>query len=127
VSERDEPRGDPIAWWVELEVEPGQLGRFEALTGEMVEATRREPGVLSYARFVTDDGKFVQVYERYADSAAAVAHLQRFAAEFGARFQGMVKRKRFTVAGIPSNELRRLLDGFGAIYLKPLGPFAYWT
>jgi quinol monooxygenase YgiN len=127
VSGRNESIGDPIAWWVELEVKPGQLGSFAALTGEMVEATRREPGVLSYARFVTDDGKFVQVYERYADSAAAVAHLQRFAAEFGARFQGMVERKRFTVAGNPSTELRRLLDGFGATYLKPFGPFPYWT
>ena len=118
---------DQVSWWVELAVKPGRLGALEALTGEMVESTRQEAGVLGYARFVTDDGKFVQVYERYASSAAAVAHLRTFAATFGGRFQSMVDRKRFTVLGNPSDELKRLLDGFGATYLKPFGTFAYWA
>jgi quinol monooxygenase YgiN len=68
--------GDQISWHVELAVKPGQIENFQALTGEMVESTRDEPGVLDYERFVSDDGKFVHVYERYADSAAAVAHLR---------------------------------------------------
>jgi quinol monooxygenase YgiN len=119
--------GDQISWWVELAVKPGQLGNLEALTREMVESTRAETGVLGYARFVSDDGKSVQVYERYANSAAAVAHLKVFVVTFGERFQGMVERKRFTVLGTPSAELKQVLDRFGATYLKPFGPFAYWT
>ena len=37
-----------ISWHVELAVKPGQLVNFRELTGEMVESTRAEPGVLSY-------------------------------------------------------------------------------
>ncbi|HUI18326.1 MAG TPA: antibiotic biosynthesis monooxygenase [Alphaproteobacteria bacterium] len=116
----------PISWSVELAVKPGQLESFRALTSEMVEATRAEAGVLTYQRFVSDDGKFVYVYERYANSAAAAAHVQKFKDRFGERFSAMVERTRFMVFGYPSDELRRLLDGFGATYMKPFGEFAYW-
>ena len=51
--------GDQISWWVELAVKSGQLDNFEALTGEMVETARRERGVLSYQRFVSEDRKCV--------------------------------------------------------------------
>jgi hypothetical protein len=39
----------------------------------------------------------------------------------------MVERKHFTVFGYPSDELQAALDGFGTIYLKPFGDFAYWA
>ena len=119
--------GDLISWHVELAVKPGQLVNFRELTGEMVESTRAEPGVLSYQRFVSDDGRFVHAYERYANSTAAVAHLQKFGKQFSGRFLAMVDRTRFTVYGNPNDELRALLDGFGATYLRPFGDFAYWA
>ena len=53
-----------IAWHVELAVKPGQLEAFQALTREMVEATRDEPGALIYERFVSVDGTVVYGYER---------------------------------------------------------------
>ena len=115
--------GEQVAWHVELAVKPGALEDFRALTGEMVEATRGEPGVLSYERFVSADGMVVHVYERYADSAAAVAHLRTFGRQFGDRFVGLVDRTRFTVYGTPSAELRGMLDGFGATYMAPFGGF----
>jgi hypothetical protein len=37
----------------------------------------------------------------------------------------MVERKRFTVFGNPSEELRKNLDGLGAIYMRPFGDFGY--
>ena len=113
-----------VAWQVELVVKPGALDDFRALTGEMVEATWAEPRVLSYERFISVDGTVVHVYERYADSAAAVAHLHMFEQQFGRRFVGLVDRTRFTVYGTPSAELRRMLDGFGATYLAPFGGFS---
>jgi quinol monooxygenase YgiN len=116
-----------VSWWVELAIKPGRLGAFEQLTGEMVRSTRDETGVLSYQRFVTDDGRFVHVYERYADSATASAHLRAFAANFGERYAALVERRRFTVFGDPSDELRRLLDRYGPTYLKPFGPWPYWA
>lgn len=44
-----------VFWWVELAVKPGELANFEKLTGQMVESTRNETGVLAYQRFVSDD------------------------------------------------------------------------
>jgi quinol monooxygenase YgiN len=116
-----------ICWHVELLVKPGQLESFRALTGEMVEAARREPGVLSYQRFVSADGKTVHVFERYADSAAALTHLQVFAEKFAKRFQNLAERKSFVVFGNPTAELMATLDGYGAVYAKPFGDFAYWA
>jgi len=115
--------GEQVAWHVELAIKPGALDDFRTLTSEMVEATRGEPDVLSYERFISADGKVVHVYERYADSAAAVAHLRTFRRTFGDRFVALVDRTRFTVYGTPSAELRGMLDGFGAIYLTPFGGF----
>jgi len=37
----------------------------------------------------------------------------------------MVEQRRFTVLGNPSDELKRLLDRYGATYLKSFGSFAY--
>jgi hypothetical protein len=39
----------------------------------------------------------------------------------------MVERTRFTVFGTPSDELRGVLDGLGATYMRPFGDFAYWA
>lgn len=119
--------GNEVSWWVELAVKAGRLEDFRELTGEMVAAARSEEGVLSYQRFISADGRVVHIYERYADSAAARAHLQRFAEAFGGRFSGMVGRTRFTVYGHPSEELRAILNAFGATeYLSPFGEFPYW-
>ena len=114
--------GGQISWHVNLAVKPGELENFRALTREMVEHTRSEYGVLIYERFASRDGSTVQVYERYADSAAARAHLLEFQKKFGERFSGMVDRTQFTVFGTPSDELKQVLDGVGAmIYLEPFG------
>ena len=110
---------DQISWHVQLAVKPGQIDNFRALTTEMVESASQEAGVLNYERFVSADGNFVHVYERYTGSAAAIAHLQRFTKNFGGRFMTMVERTHFTVFGNPGDELRGLLDQFGATYLAP--------
>jgi len=119
--------GGEIAWRVELQVKAGQLGNFHTLTAEMVEATRRERGVLSYQRFVSEDGSNIHIYERYADSVVALAHLGAFAGSFAGRFGTMVERKAFAVFGHPSAELKAVLDRFDPVYLKPFGDFVYWA
>jgi len=108
----------------ELVVKPGQLDNFRAPTAEMVESTRSEPDVLVYERFISDDGKDVHVYERYTDSESAVAHLHAFGEKFGRRFVGMIDRRLLTVYGTPSGELKRMLDAFGATYLRHFGGFS---
>ncbi len=113
-----------VSWQVELAVRPGELDNFRALTREMVVYARRESGVLIYERFISDDGKVVYVYERFADSPSALSHLQAFRVMYGTRFMDMVERKRFTAFGTPSDDLKEVLDGFDATYLSPFDGFS---
>ena len=117
---------DHIAWCVGLEIQPGRLDGFLELTAEMVDTTANEQAVLGYQRFVTVDGNIVHAIERYEHSDAALAHLKTFQEKFAGRFSSMVSRRRFTVYGVPSADLKKLLDSFGAIYLTRLGDLAYW-
>ena len=118
---------DEIAWRVELVVKPDQAANFLALTDEMVKSAGAEDGCLSYQRFISPDGYSVHLYERYLNSDVARAHLTIFFQRFGGRFASMVDRKRFTVYGIPSSQLRQMLDLFNPEYLRPFGNLEYWA
>jgi quinol monooxygenase YgiN len=115
---------EEVSWHVELAIKPGKLEDLRALTDEMVAATRLEPGTLNYQRFVTDNGEFLHIYERYANCEAALAHLKNFTARFGERYSALVERRRFVLFGAPSGELRGFLDQFGTVYARPFGGFA---
>ncbi|MGH8071296.1 MAG: putative quinol monooxygenase [Candidatus Entotheonellia bacterium] len=115
---------DQIAWYVELEVKPGQLDALCTLTSAMVQSTKSESGALIYERFLSEDRQVVYVCERYVDSPAAVTHLQAFETMYGERFASLVDRKRFIVCGTPSHELRQILDRFGAVYFPRLAGFS---
>lgn len=113
-----------ISWQVELTIEPEQFESFRAVTNEMIESTKLEDGVLVYERFLSEDGGKVLIYERYANSEAAVAHLQSFREQFGGVFERLVKRERFLVFGTPSDELKRILSAFDAIFLSRIAGFS---
>lgn len=113
-----------VAWVVELAVKPGKLDEFRTLTRAMVEATKAESGALVYERFVSGDGRSVHLYERYVDSAAALAHLRTFADRFEAQFGTLAERRQVTVYGDPSPELRAVLNRIGAVYLASLDGFS---
>ena len=113
-----------ISWHVELQVKPGQLDALRTLTNEMVEATKNEPGALIYERYVSDDRQTVHVFERYVDPNAAVAHLTAFGRTYGEKFSRMIDRKRFTVFGTPTVELREVLDPLGATYATAFAGFS---
>ncbi len=116
-----------VSWRVELAISEGRLDEFLALTVEMVEFAKTESGVLSYQRFVSQDGQTVHVYERYADSHAALTHLQNFAERFAPRFSSMASRRQFDVYGAPSEELKSVLVGFGATrFFGSFGNLNYW-
>src|SRR4051794_29147748 len=91
--------GAEVSWLLEVEVKPGQLDTFRDLMNEMVVSTRAEPGALSYEWFIGDDGRVVHLHERYADSAASLAHLGTFGEWFAGRFLAAVDPKRLTVMG----------------------------
>jgi hypothetical protein len=66
----------------------------------------------------------VHLYERFADSAATLAHLGTFGEKFAGRFLAAVDPTRLTVMGSPSDEAKAALSGFGPTYLGPFGGFA---
>ncbi len=114
---------DRVSWLLEVAVKPGTIDAFRILREELVASTRAEPGVLGYEWFVSDDDRAVHLYERYADSAAALMHLGAFGETFAGRFLDLADPTGFTVMGTPSDEAKVALSGFGPVYLRPFGGF----
>ena len=88
------------------------------------EKQSNEPDALIYEWFLSEDGTSCRVYERYADSAATVTHLQAFGQNIADRMLAVSQPTAFTVFGDPSEEVRQVLDGFGAVYMKQEAGFA---
>src|SRR4051812_39859927 len=101
---------DRVSWALEASVKSGRIEDVRALMNEMVASTRAEPGALGYEWFVGDGGSML-LLERYADSAAALAHLGTFGRTFAGRFLDLLDPTRFTVMGAPSGELSNALSG----------------
>jgi quinol monooxygenase YgiN len=116
-------QGHEVAWLLELAVNPGQFDAVWTLMEEMVASTRAEPGALGYAWFVGEENRTVALYERYADSAAVLAHLATFGERFAPRFFAAMAPSRLTVFGDPSEEARQALAGLNPTYLGFLGGF----
>lgn len=114
---------DQVSWVFEVAVKPGKIDALRTLMEEMVESTRAEPGALVYEWFVSDDEGVVILYERYADSAAALTHSDAFREKFAGRFMDLVDPVRFTVLGAPSDEARAALSRPGRVFLQPFGGF----
>lgn len=107
-----------VSWHVELAIKPGKLADFIILSQQMIESSRTEPGVLIYERFIDDRGRTAFACERYVDSASAVNHLSWFSHAFASNFAALVERKRFLVFGLASDELKMVLDDYGASYFQ---------
>jgi quinol monooxygenase YgiN len=115
---------DQVSWVIELAVKPGQLEAFKTLRDEMIAGTSLEPTSVGYEWSISEDKSTVHIYEKYADSEAMVSHVTGFLANWAKRFLEGVDVTRFTVYGTPNDEARKMLDGFGAIYLGPWGGFS---
>ena len=113
-----------VSWNLQLAVRDGQLDALRTLMAEMVESTRSEQGSRAYEWFLSADGTICHINERYADSAAALAHLGNFGAKFMERFVACLDVTSFSVYGEPSDEAKGVLDGFGAKYLGTFGGFS---
>lgn len=115
---------DVVSWNLQLSVQDGRLDEARSLMSEMVEATKQESGSLGYEWFLSGDGSSCHICERYADSGAALEHLGNFGENFAERFLACFAPTAFYVYGEPSDEVRGVLDGFGAAYLGTLGGFS---
>ena len=105
-----------ISWVFEAAVKPDGLDDYRALAQEIsADNEASEPGQAIFEWFIDDHD--VHIYERYADSAAAVFHVQRFVANFAERFLSLCTPTRMSVYGEPSDELKAAIAGFNPRYL----------
>jgi quinol monooxygenase YgiN len=112
-----------VSWILELHINPEQAGDFDGLLQDMVAATTNETGALDFQWSVSADGKTCHLFERYADSAAALAHAATFRERFMDRFLTVLSPTRFVVYGSPSQEVRDALTSFNPSYMEPAGGF----
>jgi len=113
-----------IFWIFELTIKEGQVDNLKKLMAEMIEATKEnEQGTMAYEWTISEDNKKCHTHERYVDSAATLAHLATFISKYAARLMETGDATSFVVYGNPSDEVRKILDGFGAVYMLPIGGF----
>lgn len=113
-----------VYWLLQVAVKDGQLDNLRSLMTEMSTATQNdEPGTLNYEWWIGDDEKTIHIYERYADSGAAIIHVGNFGSKFMERFMGAADPTAITVYGDASPELREALAGFGAVHMGAFGGF----
>lgn len=118
------PVGTEIAWMPEWTVKQGTFASVEGLLEEMEASARSEPGTLSYALYLSEDGKTIIFYERYADEAAVLAHQATFAERFQERAEDAMTCGRITVMGSPGDEIRNSISGCNPVYLQPFAGFS---
>ena len=114
---------DAVSWAVEVSIKSGQLDNFKALTEELVQWARTDPGTLAYEWFLSEDSSSCHIYERYASSAVALTHVNTFLERFAERFMNTVDFKGMTVCGAVSEELKGVMGGFGAAFMSQLNGF----
>ena len=113
-----------VSWIFELSVNDGELSSLKGLMKEMVDFVEaNEPGTLAYEWSISSGGRQCHTHELYRDSAATVAHLTSFKANYAARLMALGVPTRFVVYGNPDSSVREALEGFGAVYMSPLGGF----
>ncbi len=113
-----------VSWVLELQVQEGRSDELRALMEDMVSNTHsHEPGTLHYEWYMTADGRQCHLYERYADSAAALAHIHTFGAHFAGRFMSLLTPTRCTVYGSPDASVQRALSVLHPTYLGQAAGF----
>jgi quinol monooxygenase YgiN len=115
---------ETVCWILEVAIKKGELEGFRTLMNEMVEKTKAsESGTLNYEWSISADQEACHIFERYRDSAAAMAHIKSFGEQFAERFLAVVEPSRMVIYGNPNEEVKAALSGFGALFMTPFGGF----
>lgn len=113
-----------LFWIFELTIKEGQVDSLKKLMAEMVDATQKnEQGTLAYEWTISEDNKKCHIHERYVDSEATLTHLATFTSKYAARLMETGDATGFVVYGNPTVEAKKILDGFNAVYMMPIGGF----
>jgi quinol monooxygenase YgiN len=112
-----------LYWIANLDVAPEHIDDFKKVVSELVAASQKEAGTLSYDYSIAADGRTVHIFERYRDSAAAVSHIEKTVAPLFERFRSHVTSRGVTVYGNPDDAARKLLDKLSPRYMTSFDGF----
>lgn len=114
----------PVSWVLELQVQSDSSDALRTLMEEMVSnAHASEPGTHGYEWYMSADGATLHVCERYANSEAALTHIQTFGERFAARFFALLTPTRFTIYGSPDAAVQGALSASNPTYLGQAAGF----
>lgn len=112
-----------VFWLLEGAIKPGEFDNFLTVMKAMVTNTQEnEPEAIEYEWSVSENKQNCYIYERYANSAAVMNHVQK-GAELFQQLVACVNVTSLKVFGYPNDEVRHLLGGLGAIFMTPVGGF----
>jgi quinol monooxygenase YgiN len=72
-----------IYWTIDATIKDGHLAALKSHVAKMVKLTATEAGALDYDFWLNEDETRLFIYERYANSEAAIAHLQNVGPHLG--------------------------------------------
>jgi len=114
-----------VSWLLEMQVQEGHASDLKTLMAEMSSGTQaNEPGTLMYEWSLSADGTICHLWERYVDSAAALAHGGTFVAKYAGRFLSVLKPVRCVVYGSPNEAVKQALAPFAPVYMAPAAGFS---
>ena len=103
-------------YWV-FTVTVDRIDKFTPLIPKLVAATAKEPGALQFEFNVGSDQKTVDIFERYADSKAALLHQTESFGPLSKEFFDVAKLSRWVIYGRPSDEFKKANADFHPIYM----------
>jgi quinol monooxygenase YgiN len=112
---------DYIAWIVEAKIKEGCRTDFQKIVEEIVTASKKEGGMLTYQYFVSDDGD-VLVFEQFRDVESAHIHITNWG-KFADRWLDAALQTRMVHLGNLPDELRKRHAMLTPKLLKPFGGF----
>lgn len=116
---------EQISWLLECDVRDGKGDDLRALAREMVKTTEaEEAGTLDYEWNISADGSRCHIFERYADSAALLAHAATFSEKYSERFLQTLSPVRLVVYGSPNAAAREALADLQPVYMRSLSGFS---
>jgi quinol monooxygenase YgiN len=113
-----------VTWTIECTINPDDLPQVQQLAEDLSHlCLHEEPDTHGYEWSVDPSGSIVHIFERYADSAAAMLHIRLFEERFAERFRALLKPERVVLIGSPSDELITSLAALSPLVLQPLVGF----
>ena len=113
-----------IGYLFEFTINDGGLDTFKELAaGYAASVEANEPNTTTYQWYLAADGSKCLLHEEFTDSGALMQHLANVGPSLP-DLLAVAPVTRVEVFGIPSDEAREALDGFGATYLQHLAGFS---